>query len=37
MPTARVGLPKVAAPGVDVDFQYGMNAVAPQDQVALTR
>ena len=37
VPTARVGLPKVAAPGVDVDFQYGMNAVAPQDQVALTR
>ena len=37
VPTARVGLPKVAEPGVDVDFQYGMNAVAPGDQVALSR
>ena len=37
IPTARVGLPKVAKPGVDVDFQYGMNAVAPDDQVALSR
>ena len=37
VPTARVGLPKVGAPGVEVDFQYGMNAVAPQDQVALSR
>ena len=37
IPTARVGLPKVAKPGVDVDFQYGMNAVAPSDQVALSR
>ena len=37
VPTARVGLPKVAKPGVDVDFQYGMNAVAPGDQVALSR
>ena len=36
VPTARVGLPKIAAPGVDVDFQFGMNAVAPEDQVALT-
>ena len=37
VPTARIGLPKVAAPGVDVDFQYGMNAVNPDDQVALSR
>ena len=37
VPTARVGLPKVAASGVEVDFQYGMNAVAPEDQVALSR
>ena len=37
VPTARVGLPKVAAPGVEVDFQYGMNAVAPEDQLALSR
>ena len=37
VPTARVGLPKVAAHGVEVDFQYGMNAVAPEDQVALSR
>ncbi|MCY3650706.1 MAG: M20 family metallopeptidase [Acidimicrobiaceae bacterium] len=37
IPTARVGLPKVSKPGVDVDFQYGMNAVAPGDQVALSR
>ena len=37
IPTARVGLPKVSKPGVDVDFQYGMNAVAPSDQVALSR
>ena len=37
IPTARVGLPKVSKPGVDVDFQYGMNAVAPDDQVALSR
>ena len=37
VPTARVGLPKVSEPGVDVDFQYGMNAVAPDDQVALSR
>ncbi|MCY4629520.1 MAG: M20/M25/M40 family metallo-hydrolase [bacterium] len=37
VPTARIGLPKVAAPGVDVDFQYGMNAVDPDDQVALSR
>ena len=37
IPTARVGLPKVFRPGVDVDFQYGMNAVAPGDQVVLSR
>ncbi len=37
VPTARVGLPKVSAPGVDVDFAYGMNAVNPDDQVRLTR
>ena len=37
IPTARVGLPKVSKPGVDVDFQYGMNAVVPSDQVALSR
>ena len=37
IPTARVGLPKVSEPGVEVDFQYGMNAVAPDDQVALSR
>ena len=37
VPTARVGLPKVSSPGVDVDFQYGMNAVDPTHQVALTR
>ena len=37
VPTARIGLPKVAVPGVDVDFQYGMNAVNPDDQVALSR
>ena len=37
VPTARIGLPKVSAPGVDVDFQYGMNAVDPDDQVALSR
>ena len=37
IPTARIGLPKVAGPGLDVDFQYGMNAVDPDDQVALSR
>ena len=37
VPTARIGLPKVSKPGVGVDFQYGMNAVAVEDQVALTR
>ena len=37
VPTARIGLPKVAAPGVEVDFQYGMNAVNPDDQVELTK
>lgn len=37
IPTARIGLPKVSKPGIDIDFQYGMNAVAPDDQVALSR
>ena len=37
VPTARVGLPKVSASGIEVDFQYGMNAVDPEDQAALSR
>lgn len=37
IPTARVGLPKVSAPGVDVGFEYGMNAVNPDDQVELSK
>lgn len=37
IPSARIGLPKVSASGVNVDFQYGMNAVNPKDQTALAR
>lgn len=37
VPTARVGLPKVTRPGLDVDFAFGMNAVDIDDLVSLTR
>ncbi len=37
VPTARVGLPKVARAGLDVDFALGMNAVDIEDMVRLTR
>jgi acetylornithine deacetylase/succinyl-diaminopimelate desuccinylase-like protein len=37
VPTARIGLPKVAPPGTDVDFAFGMNAVAIADLERLTK
>ncbi len=37
VPTARVGLPKVAAHKLDIDFQLGMNAVDVDDMETLTR
>ena len=37
VPTARIGLPKVARPDLDVDFAFGMNAVEIDDLVRLTR
>jgi acetylornithine deacetylase/succinyl-diaminopimelate desuccinylase-like protein len=37
VPTARVGLPKVHRPGLEVDFQLGMNAVDLADMERLCR
>ena len=37
VPTARVGLPKVAPEKLDVDFQLGMNAVDLGDMERLTK
>lgn len=36
VPTARIGLPKISRPGLDVDFALGMNAVDLGDMERLT-
>lgn len=37
VPTARIGMPKVADLGVDVDFSLGMNTVDVREMERLTR